>query len=71
MGCLRLRPLPYLGIELVRLAVVIPDQKFVIHQISPHGREILIDFLDSLIEFRLSEFLGILLQVLINILKDF
>ena len=61
MGCLHLRRLPYLGIELVRLAVVIPDQKLVIHQVSAHGREILIDFLDPLIKFRLGEFLGVLL----------
>ena len=60
-----------MGIELVRLTIVIPDQKLVIHQVSAHGRKILIDFLDSLIEFRFGEFLGVLLQVLINILKDF
>ena len=60
-----------MGIELVRLTVVIPDQILVIHQISPHGRKILIDFLDPLIEFRFGKFLGILLQVLIDILKDF
>ena len=71
MGCLHLRRLPYLGIELVGLTIVIPDQKLVIHQVSAHGREILVDFLDSLIEFRFGEFLGVLLQVLINILKDF